>query len=163
MRDGLVEAERICRHILVIDPGHAHTLHLLGLIEHQLRRSEVGIERIRKAILRNGRDPTFHHNLGNRDGSPQRRRATSGRSPPDHPETHNNLGPTWAMLPTVPDWRWLLGRHDRPYPTMRLFRQKKAGDRPNVARELAGGLAQIALWHKAPQPGTSVLPTQPCA
>ena len=61
----LAEAERVCRHILVIDPDHAHTLHLLGLIEHQLGHSEVAIERIRKAILRNGRDPAFHHNLGN--------------------------------------------------------------------------------------------------
>ena len=61
----VAEAERVCRHILVIDPDHAHTLHLLGLIEHQLGRSEVATERIRKAILRNGRDPAFHHNLGN--------------------------------------------------------------------------------------------------
>ena len=75
----IAEAKRICRHILVIDPDHAHTLHLLGLIEHQLGRSEVAIERIRKAILRNGRDPTFHHNLGDRDGSPRRRRPRSGR------------------------------------------------------------------------------------
>jgi len=72
--------------------------------------------------------------------------------------------PTWVMLPAAPDWRWLLGRQDSPwYPTMRLFRQKKAGDWLNVTRELAGALAQIALWPKAPQPGTSVLPTQPPA
>src|SRR6516225_9764632 len=61
----LAEAERICRHILVIEPDHAQTLHLLGLIEHQLGHSEVATERIRKAIRRNGRDPAFHHNLGN--------------------------------------------------------------------------------------------------
>src|SRR5215813_7302296 len=61
----LAEAERICRHILVIDPDHAQTFHLLGLIEHQLGRSEVAIEHIRKAITRSGRDPAFHHNLGN--------------------------------------------------------------------------------------------------
>ena len=72
--------------------------------------------------------------------------------------------PTWVMLPAAPDWRWLLGRQDSPwYPTMRLFRQKKAVDWLNVTRELAGALAQIALWPKAPQPGTSVLPTQPPA
>ena len=69
--------------------------------------------------------------------------------------------PTWVMLPAAPDWRWLLGRQDSPwYPTMRLFRQKKAGDWLNVTRELAGALAQIALWPEAPQPGTSVLPIQ---
>jgi hypothetical protein len=32
--------------------------------------------------------------------------------------------PTWLMLAFVPDWRWMLDRHDSPwYPTMRLFRQ----------------------------------------
>jgi hypothetical protein len=55
-------------------------------------------------------------------------------------------------------------RQDSPwYPAMRLFRQKKAGDWLNVTRELAGALAQIALWPKAPQPGTSVVPIQPSA
>src|SRR5215472_6175741 len=61
----LAEAERMCRHILVIDPDHPHALHLLGLIEHQLGRSDTAIEHIRKAITRNGGDPAFHHNLGN--------------------------------------------------------------------------------------------------
>jgi tetratricopeptide (TPR) repeat protein len=59
------DAERICRQILVIDPDHAQTLHLLGLIEHQSGRSEIAIKHIREAIARNGRDPAFHHNLGN--------------------------------------------------------------------------------------------------
>jgi tetratricopeptide (TPR) repeat protein len=37
--------------------------------------------------------------------------------------------PVWVALPVSPDWRWLLGREDSPwYPTMRLFRQEKAGD-----------------------------------
>jgi hypothetical protein len=31
--------------------------------------------------------------------------------------------PTWILLPSVPDWRWLLDRDDSPwYPTVRLFR-----------------------------------------
>jgi ADP-heptose:LPS heptosyltransferase len=35
----------------------------------------------------------------------------------------------WVLLPFIPDWRWLLDREDSPwYPTMRLFRQKRAGD-----------------------------------
>jgi tetratricopeptide (TPR) repeat protein len=59
------DAERVCRQILAIDPGHAQSLHLLGLIEHQRGRSDDAIERIRTAITRDGRDPAFHHNLGN--------------------------------------------------------------------------------------------------
>ena len=36
---------------------------------------------------------------------------------------------TWLLLPSVPDWRWFLGRDDSPwYPTMRLFRQATPGD-----------------------------------
>ena len=63
------DAERVCRSILAVDPGHAPTLHLLGLIEHQRGSSDEGIEHIREAIARNGRDAAFHHNLGNILGS----------------------------------------------------------------------------------------------
>ena len=59
------EAERICRNILSVDSGHAQTLHLLGLIEHQSGRSDDAIGHIRMAIRQNGREPAFHHNLGN--------------------------------------------------------------------------------------------------
>jgi tetratricopeptide (TPR) repeat protein len=59
------DAERVCREILSVDPGHAQTLHLLGLIEHQRGRPEEAVEHIRTAIMRDGRDPAFHHNLGN--------------------------------------------------------------------------------------------------
>jgi hypothetical protein len=37
--------------------------------------------------------------------------------------------PVWALLPAVPDWRWMLGRSDSPwYPSVRLFRQATAGE-----------------------------------
>lgn len=37
--------------------------------------------------------------------------------------------PTWVLLRHSPDWRWLRERSDSPwYPTMRLFRQRCAGD-----------------------------------
>ena len=37
--------------------------------------------------------------------------------------------PVWVALAFLPDWRWLWQRKDSPwYPTMRLFRQKTAGD-----------------------------------
>jgi hypothetical protein len=42
--------------------------------------------------------------------------------------------PTWLLLPACAyDWRWQLEQEDTPwYPTMRFFRQEKAGDWPNV-------------------------------
>lgn len=41
--------------------------------------------------------------------------------------------PVWALLPYAADWRWLRGREDSPwYPTLRLFRQKAAGDWADV-------------------------------
>jgi len=45
--------------------------------------------------------------------------------------------PVWTLLPFVPDWRWLLGREDSPwYPTMRLFRQRREGDWPEVIQRV---------------------------
>jgi tetratricopeptide (TPR) repeat protein len=36
--------------------------------------------------------------------------------------------PVWVMLPSVPDWRWMLDREDSPwYPSMRLYRQTRRG------------------------------------
>jgi Tfp pilus assembly protein PilF len=51
--------------------------------------------------------------------------------------------PVWVALPFVPDWRWLLDRNDSPwYPTMRLFRQKKAGDWRGVFEEIGAALRE---------------------
>jgi tetratricopeptide (TPR) repeat protein len=44
---------------------------------------------------------------------------------------------TWLMLPTAPDWRWLLNRDTSPwYPSMRLFRQTRRRDWSGVADQL---------------------------
>jgi Flp pilus assembly protein TadD len=49
--------------------------------------------------------------------------------------------PVWAMLPVVPDWRWLLHRSDSPwYPSVRLFRQIKHGEWPPVLEAVADEL-----------------------
>ena len=46
--------------------------------------------------------------------------------------------PVWVALPNAPDWRWLLEREDSPwYPTMRLFRQREAGDWDEVFQRIA--------------------------
>jgi hypothetical protein len=46
--------------------------------------------------------------------------------------------PVWVALPTVPDWRWMVGRDDSPwYPSVRLFRQERGGDWGSVFRRIA--------------------------
>ncbi len=53
--------------------------------------------------------------------------------------------PVWTMLPKVPDWRWLLDRDDTPwYPTMRLFRQSRAGDWSGVIAQVRDELRRQA-------------------
>jgi Flp pilus assembly protein TadD len=52
---------------------------------------------------------------------------------------------TWLAVPSVPEWRWLLGREDTPwYPTMRLFRQSLPGQWGDVFSRMAAELAQRA-------------------
>ncbi len=59
--------------------------------------------------------------------------------------------PTWIGLNFVPDWRWLLDRHDSPwYPTVRLFRQRFTGDWPGVFEQM-----QLALQHELIHPASS--------
>jgi ADP-heptose:LPS heptosyltransferase len=49
--------------------------------------------------------------------------------------------PVWVLLPSPPDWRWMLERTDSPwYPTMRLFRQKNRGCWDAVLQRVAGAL-----------------------
>jgi hypothetical protein len=48
---------------------------------------------------------------------------------------------TWVLLPFNPDWRWLLDRNDSPwYPTVKLYRQKAAGDWNEVFARVAADL-----------------------
>jgi len=49
--------------------------------------------------------------------------------------------PVWLLLPSAPDYRWMLGREDSPwYPSMRLFRQPETGDWPSVIDRVIEGL-----------------------
>ncbi len=49
--------------------------------------------------------------------------------------------PVWVALKHDSEWRWLRGRDDSPwYPTMRLFRQKTAGDWASVFAAMAEAL-----------------------
>lgn len=54
----------------------------------------------------------------------------------------------WLMVPFAPDWRWGVSSAECPwYPTMRLFRQKKAGEWQAVVQEVAEALAG---WRQVP-------------
>ncbi len=51
--------------------------------------------------------------------------------------------PAWIALNHVPDWRWMLDRADSPwYPSVRLFRQKAAGDWQGVFEEIERALLE---------------------
>jgi len=53
--------------------------------------------------------------------------------------------PTWLLLKRDADWRWLRGRADSPwYPSMRLFRQKEAGDWLSVVTGLMQDFASLS-------------------
>jgi tetratricopeptide (TPR) repeat protein len=94
----LQEAEGLYRHILAVDPNHADSLHLLGVIAHQTGHNDAAIDLIRKAIAHNNRVADFHCNLGAalhalgrvREAENHYRRAM--RLNPNHVESYNNLG-----------------------------------------------------------------------
>ena len=55
----------------------------------------------------------------------------------------------WTLLPFAPDWRWMLAGNDSPwYPTMRLFRQRTAGDWKPVIEDVAAELSRRARQHE---------------
>ena len=52
--------------------------------------------------------------------------------------------PVWVALPFMPDWRWLLNREDSLwYPTLRLFRQRRPGDWPEVFQRIGVALKNL--------------------
>jgi tetratricopeptide (TPR) repeat protein len=60
----LREAEQHYRQALAADPLHGDSLHLLGVLAHQVGRSEIAVELIGKALARNDRVPDYHYNIG---------------------------------------------------------------------------------------------------
>ncbi len=94
----LREAETLYLQILNTRPDHPESLHLLGVIAHQMGQHAVAVEYINKAIAI---DPTLaegHNNIGEAYralGEPDRaiahyRQALALR--PGYPQPHNNLG-----------------------------------------------------------------------
>jgi len=60
----LGEAERVYRRVLQLNPHHADSLHLLGMVAFQTGNCDAAAELISRAILRNGQDATYFTNLG---------------------------------------------------------------------------------------------------
>jgi hypothetical protein len=48
----------------------------------------------------------------------------------------------WTLLPHAADWRWMEGKTTPWYPTMRLFRQARAGDWVDLLHQVRGALDQ---------------------
>jgi tetratricopeptide (TPR) repeat protein/ADP-heptose:LPS heptosyltransferase len=94
----LAEAEQLCRQVLAQQPNHAHALHLLGLVAHQVGRDEMASELIGRALALSPADADFHLSLGKSLTALRRwdqaiaafRRALNLR--PDHPWVHKHLG-----------------------------------------------------------------------
>ena len=50
--------------------------------------------------------------------------------------------PTLLLVSQLPDWRWLMGRDDSPwYPTLRIYRQSRAGDWASVLERVVRDLS----------------------
>ncbi len=53
--------------------------------------------------------------------------------------------PVWTVLQFIPDWRWQLAGESTPwYPSMRLFRQRRAGDWDEVFLRVAAELRRAS-------------------
>jgi hypothetical protein len=78
--------------------------------------------------------------------------------------------PVWTLLPAECDWRWMRDRDDSPwYPTMRLFRQTRAGRWADaverVAREMEtefarSGSGEVAARKQPPTLASIPSPVQ---
>ena len=60
----LAEAEGLYRRALIIDPRHADSLHLLGVISYQSGRLDQAVDCIGQAIAIDGKVAAYHANLG---------------------------------------------------------------------------------------------------
>ncbi len=94
----LDQAEQLYRQVLTLNPRHADSLQLLGVVAHQTGRPGLAVELIRKAIGINPRAPSCHSNLGNvlREQARWDEAIASYRTAlslkPDDVDSHVNLG-----------------------------------------------------------------------
>jgi predicted O-linked N-acetylglucosamine transferase (SPINDLY family) len=100
----LTEAERLCRQIVQVDPGHVHALYLLGLVAHRSRRWDEAIAHYRQALQQRPEVAEIHFDLGtalNERGQLAEAVASykeALRYLPDYPEAQANLGDVLRTL-----------------------------------------------------------------
>ena len=100
----LADAERCYGEVLQRQPDHFDALHLLGIIACQTRRTERGVELIKRAIGLNPKVAEAHYNLGNalRDLKRCEEALASYHKAialkPEFAVAHNNLGTALADL-----------------------------------------------------------------
>jgi len=91
------EAETLYRQILAIDPNHADSMHLLGLIAHEFGQYQTACDLIMAAITRNPQ-AFYYYNLGNVMQANNRPAAAAECFrqalvlQPEYVDAHNNLG-----------------------------------------------------------------------
>jgi tetratricopeptide (TPR) repeat protein len=94
----LQAAEQMYRQILAVEPNHADTMHLLGVLASQVGQYEVAVKNIGRAIELKGNVAAFHNNLGNalkNQGKSAEAIACYRRAlelKPDYAEAYSNLG-----------------------------------------------------------------------
>ena len=68
--------------------------------------------------------------------------------------------PVFVALKHMPEWRWMLGRDDSPwYPTMRLFRQRSAGDWEGVFADIAEAVKTLITERASSSTSHLLLPS----
>ena len=94
----MAEAETSYRRVLAAHPGNADALNLLGVVAYQTGRQDLAVKLFRKAIQKNGQDPSYFSNLGNAfygQGKLEEAVAAYRQAiciKPDYAEAHSNLG-----------------------------------------------------------------------
>lgn len=94
----LAEAGKLYQNILKLEPQHADSMHMLGVMAHQTGHHEMAAGLIRQAIAHSKGTPSYFNNLGNvlqALGRPDEAETCYRRAlilDPDNADIHNNLG-----------------------------------------------------------------------
>ena len=147
----LADAERCYGQVLRWQPNHFDALHLLGVIACQTRRTERGVELIKKAIGLNPQVAEAHNNLGNafRDlKRPVEALASYDRAialKPDYAEAYNNRGTALISLKRLEE---ALASYDRAI-ALKFDVASAHNNRGNALRELKRTAEALASCDRA--------------